>query len=332
MEEPKPTEQEVALEWFVRLRDPALSDGERAAFEAWLRADPRHAEAYREAEELWVALDQLEAPPQPAQDSPRTPLLHRAAPSPGARRPLRRLAQAAAAAAVLLVAVAAGYAVTAPGPVSGLLADYRTSVGERASHRLADGSQIELDAASALSVDFTPQERRVTLHGGVAFFQVAGDKARPFVVQTGLGQIEVLGTAFGVKAADDVVEVTVAENRVAVTHATGARAELGAGQSLRLRRDSLGGIVPADLDQALAWRQGRLVFRDTPLGEVVDMLERYRPGRIEIMDASLRELRVTASFAAGADDKALEAIEAAFPVELMRLTDYLVLIFPRERG
>lgn len=339
MDKPEPAQHEAALEWFVRLRDAELSSEDRDAFATWLRADPRHAAAYREAETLWAALDQLDAETEASPTPPlEAPLDVEAAPLPARpARPANRLWHLAQAAAVAAVALLAAYTLAGPDPVGALLADYSTAVGARESHRLADGSTVELNGATAVSVDFAPGERKVTLRSGEAFFQVAKDASRPFVVDTALGRITALGTGFAVKIGDGFVDVTVAESRVAVAHAVGGRTELAAGQQLRLGRDHLGAVTTPAGVHALAWRDGKLVFRNTPLNEVIDELERQRPGRIELMDARLRDLKVTGAFnleagGAAAGDKVLNAIAGAFPVRLVRVTDYVVLIFPRTPG
>ena len=336
MKTPEPAPQDAALEWLVRLRDTEAGAAERRAFEAWLQADPRHAAAYREAETLWAALDQV-APAATARKARVVPL------PAGRRRAVPRLRRLAQAAAFAGLAVLAGYSVTGPQPLNRLLADYSTAAGAQRTVALADGSAVALNGTSALSLDFTPGERRVVLRGGEAFFEVAKDPRRPFVVETALGQVTVLGTAFVVNTGDGFVDVTVTESRVAVSHAAGGSVTLQAGETVRLQRDRLGAKSTRDAAQALAWRSGKLVFRDTPLGEVVDALERQRPGRIALMDDALHEIRVTGSFnleAAGesetggraAGDNMLDALAAAFPLRVVRVSDYLVLLFPQDRG
>lgn len=324
---PEPSHRDTALEWFVRLRDPELADAARAEFAAWRDADPRHAAAYRQVEALWSALDELPPAQRPGEPGPQPAGVVALRPrGRSLARPLRRLAQAAA---VVLVLVGAGYLLANPTAPDALLADLSTGVGERLQQRLEDGSQVDLDAATALSVDYTDGQRLITLHGGEAYFEVAGDPERPFVVQTALGRVHALGTAFAVKADGGIVDVVVTESRVAVTHTAGQRIELSAGQSLRLLAAGPDTVVTRDPGRVLAWREGRLEFRDTPLAEVVATLERHRHGRIVLTDAGLGDLRVTGAFAADRGDRTLAAIEAAFPVQITYLTDYIVLISPR---
>src|SRR5262249_6139101 len=156
-------------------------------------------------------------------------------------------------------------------------------VGERRSITLADGSRVDLDADSALSVAFSDAQRRITLERGRAFFQVAKDPARPFIVAAGAGEIRALGTAFDVKhGADRTVRVAVAEHAVSVAVA-GDSQRLVEGGMMDYDERGLGPMARADLASLLSWRQDRLFFQDAPLGDVVADLDRYRRGRIVIL-------------------------------------------------
>lgn len=315
--------KDAAAEWFVRLRDDAVSDGDRAAFAAWRDADPAHAEAYREMERLWGGLDRIgdrigrRAAGRRGADRA---LRARTGPkAPGRRRALRRMAAAASVAA----AVGAGaYALTP----TGLLADHRTGAGEQRRVTLEDGSTAHLNTATALSADFTAGSRRIALHGGEAYFEVAKDAARPFVVEAAGGRIEALGTAFSVRHREGAVEVIVTESKVAVSGPGRAAAVVAAGQGVRITDAGVGRVAPADARRALAWRRGRLVFDNRPLGEVLAELERYRPGRIVIIDGGLASLPVTGAFAVADSDVTLETIERTLPLRLYRLSDLLVLV------
>eukprot|EP01042_Synura_sphagnicola_P036120 gene36120-46223_t len=190
---------EAAVAWFVRLRDEEVTEADRAAFAVWLKADPAHERAWGELEALWGALDQVAVPGMVAPVTDR----------PERRRP-RAFWRPLAAAAMLLLAVTAALRLLPPG----LLADYRTGIGERRVVDLADGSRIELGPASAIEVDLGNARRAVRLVAGEAFFTVARDPARPFVVGAGQGEIAVLGTAFDVKIGrSETVSVVVTESK-----------------------------------------------------------------------------------------------------------------------
>jgi transmembrane sensor len=303
----------AAQQWFVLLRDEDATDADRQRFAAWRAADPAHARAWSETEQLWARMDTA-VPALRARDAWQT-----------ARKPDVQISRRGwlrqAAAAALVLGGGAGFALS-----SDLFADHRTGLGERRSLKLADGSMVDLDADSALSVAFSAGQRRISLHRGRAFFQVAADPSRPFVVAANTGEIRALGTAFSVKIAPaGLVQVAVSEHGVAVSF-DGETARVDEGRALAYGTGGMGQVAPVDIASQLAWRQDRLFFQEAPLREVVADLDRYRPGRILIMDADLADLPVTGFFHAGQTEAALQTIEATLPVRLSRLTDRLVVI------
>jgi transmembrane sensor len=310
----KPDAGPVALtaqQWFVRLRDEDATEDDRRRCAAWRAADPAHARAWAETEQLWARMDAVVPALRARQawqaQKPAAPISRRG-----------WLKQAAAAALVLGGGV--GVAVS-----SDLLADHRTGIGERKTLDLADGSKVELDADTALSLAFSADLRRISLHRGRAFFQVAGDPSRPFLVAAGNGEIRALGTAFSVKITPDAVQVAVSEHAVAVSFG-GETARVDEGGALAYGVHGIGQTVATDIASQLAWRQDRLFFQEAPLREVVADLDRYRPGRILILDGDLADLPVTGFFHAGQSEAALQTIEATLPVRLTRLTDRLVVV------
>lgn len=306
--------EDAALAWFVRLRDEEVSEDDKATFRAWLGADPTNAQAYGEVVRLWGGLDGVSQRP--------STLIHPVITHPPARRSaLSRLAMAAS------LAAAFGLGAYALAP-AGFLADHRTSAGEQRTVTLTDGSNMEINTASAISIAFDPEVRQVTLHGGEAYFEVAKDPTRPFVVDAGAGRIEVLGTAFSVRRFGDAVSVIVTESEVEVSGPDGRTAVVRAGQSLEVTESGgLGRTEPADAGKSLAWRRGRLVFDNRPLGEVLAELERYRTGRILIMDSALESLPVTGSFSIARPEDSLQTVERTLPLHLYRLSDLLILVF-----
>lgn len=305
---------DAAVAWFVRLHDEQASMSDHAAFADWLASDPTHAEAWKELDRIWGGLDNVAAanltaaPPPPA--------------APGRRlsyaRPWRRLA----AAAVVLLALASAWSLTP----AGLFADHRTGIGERRTIDLADGSQVELGPDSALDVSFLPGRRGVRLLTGGAFFTVAKDQARAFVVEAGRGQIEVLGTAFDVKIGDDAVSVAVTKNAVAVSAAGGAPVRLNEGQAVSYDGRGVSSVRDADLDAIQAWRQDQLVFHDVPLDTVLAELRRYRRGRVQLIGGDLGRRRVTAVFNAREPEAAIETIARSLELRVLRVTSLFVLL------
>ena len=311
--------RDAATEWFVRLRDDAVSDADRAAFEAWRDADPAHSDAYAEMERLWSGLDQIKRRPGRPNGADGTLGMEAAPASSGRRRALRRMAIAAS------VAIAASLGAHTLSP-TGFLADHRTGAGEHRKITLEDGSTVHLNTATALSAEFTANSRRITLHAGETYFEVAKDAGRPFIVDAEIGRIEALGTAFSVRRTEGAVEVIVTESRITVSAPGRGAAVLAVGQGIRVTDAGLGTVANVDPKMALAWRRGRLVFDNRPLGEVLAELARYRRGRIVTLDSAVEALPVTGSFAVADTDATLETIERTLPVHLYRLSDLLILV------
>ena len=310
---------EQALRWLVVLNDDEADEADREAFAAWLARGPSHEAAWARAQQVWSRAGAIE----PAIRARRAGM---GVMPPTARdqRGWSRRRWLGAAAATGLVAMAGGYAASR----RDLFADHATGVGERRTVALGDGSAVELGSASSLSVSYTAQSRELALHSGEAFFTVAPDPQRPFSVAARGGRTRALGTAFNVKHMPDTVLVTVAEHAVVVEAAGGAAVEVDSERQVRYGPDGLGEVLPVDLGAALAWRRDRLVFHDSPLGEVVADLERYRSGRVLIVDDRIAALPVTAVIDVRETDSMLQTIAATLPVRVRRLTDLLVLIGP----
>lgn len=318
---------EAAVAWFVILQDEEVTDEQRRAFEAWRTAAPENARAWSELERMWGALDALApaeerpvAPVDATREAAVIPLRPAALEQPTRQQPVRGWHPAAIAAA-LLIAVGIGMQTM---PV-GFWSDYRTSVGERRVIALDDGSAVELGSASALDVDFGSDARRVTLVAGEAFFTVAKDPARPFVVGADGGEIAVRGTAFNVKIASNVA-VAVTQNAVDVKTAGSSPVRVAEGYGVHYDARTVSLVTAVDLDAVQAWRHDQLIFHDARLEDVLAELQRYRRGYIQLLSSDLADRRVTAVFDARRPDAALETIARSLDLRLYRATDMLIAI------
>lgn len=201
---------------------------------------------------------------------------------------LRVAATAAAVAVIAVLVLQLQPGLLSFGTVSEAKA-FATKRGERAQIRLAGGTRVHLNAQSRLEVlpGFGEDAREVRLQGQ-AYFEVATDEGRPFLVHAGPTTTTVLGTAFDVEAYSDEVEVVVAEGRVAFgpeapSSQEGAAQEKGGQedvvltgrQAARLRPGRALAVREVDLGRHLAWLRGALVFVDAPFGEVAQKLERW---------------------------------------------------------
>lgn len=294
--QPEQAIREQAAEWAVRDSAGPLSDEQQRALEQWCAADPRHAQAYEFARTTWAdlgALGQI-APP-----------VRRASPSTLARPVPRRsrLRRAMTGVAALLV-LAFGVA-QAPQLLLDWRADYITVAGEVRRVTLPDGSLVDLDSRSAITLAFNDRERRVHLLAGEAVFSaapVSAHERRPFVVEYAGATTRALGTRFVVGQAGEGGWVGMLEHRVAVdllTPPARGRTDQVVEQGQSVRYDQATGVRPwpeQNLQRATDWERGVLVFERQPLAEVVARLNRYRPGRLMVVDSQLAQREVSGVF------------------------------------
>lgn len=294
---------EAAIGWFVLLRDDSATDEDRRRFQLWLQAAPVHVIAWRETERLWSGLDQLGA---------ETTVV-RLPPKRGGGIAMK------IAAGLVVAALGTGWAMA---PV-GLFADHRAAIGGRELVQLEDGSAVELGTGAALDVNYSATRREVRLLAGEAFFTVTPDPDRPFIVQAREGEILVRGTAFNVKIADQV-QVAVTQHTVEVSTGGPETTRVTEGEEVSYGGGHVSAVRLADLDSVQAWRQGQLVFIDTPLDEVITELSRYRHGYIRLLGGDLGQMRVTAVFDATRPDEAIESIARSLALKVYRASDLLI--------
>ncbi|MBA8879010.1 FecR family protein [Phyllobacterium myrsinacearum] len=303
----------TALAWFVKINSGDASQSDRHELDIWLAADGAHAREYEKLSAIWSALDAMPDPRAGVRSTPsRTPTIS------------RRMFIGAA-----TLAIAGGGTVWFAGLPDFVTSDHYTGTSELKTATLTDGSFINLDADTALSVEFTSTVRRIVLQRGRAFFKVAKDASRPFIVEASQGSITALGTEFVVHLSPEDVTVAVQESAVSVAprmDATAARIE--AGEAISYGPSGLGDIRRDASETETAWQRGKLIFEDQPLRKVIADLNRYRSGTIRITDKSLLDLHVSGIFDISNPDGVLDAIIGTLPVKSIQLTRYLVLLRP----
>lgn len=289
-----------------------MAEAEREAFHVWLRADAAHASAYEDMQSLWGELGDIELAPveQRKRRGPRRAML-------------------AGVAGLCLMGLAALVA-----EKSGLKdrwqADFYTEIGETRLLSLEDGSRISLNTDTAISVHYSQKERRITLLRGEAYFDVAKNPERPFIVEDGALTAKALGTHYSVRTGNGALpqEVQVEEGRVEVT--TGAEiAVLTPGEAVTLGGDGRLMRARKDVAKSMAWREGKLVFSGQPLREVLDILSQYRRGRIVILDEAAARQHVSGIFDLKDTDQALTILEESLPVSVSRVSGMLVFVRSR---
>jgi transmembrane sensor len=268
-------------------------DAKRADFDAanrWRRQSPAHDAAFAEATRLW----------QDFGAAGRALLAQEGTPAwPSPPMALSRRAMLGGAAA--MAAAAAAYAVVHPPldlwpSLDELRADYRTATGEQRGVTLADDVSVRMNTQTAIAVP-TPagDQDRVTLIAGEASFVMPPQSTRALAVVAEAGVTVANRARFDIRNIGRSVCVTCFEGDVQVMH--GARSILvGVDRQLRYDRETVGEAVAINPTDAAAWRDGVLIFRDTPLSDVVAEFNRYRPGKIMLVKAGLAQKSVNGRF------------------------------------
>ncbi|WNV03773.1 FecR family protein [Candidatus Methylospira mobilis] len=319
MEQPEDTDKlrEEAIAWLVRLHAPGCNEAERRACNRWLAESPRHRAAYAQAEAQWRWMEQFKSQRFRAREDA---LRYR----PKNKLTPKRLVIFATAASLLLFC---GMIVLRLGGWYDVGTRYIAAKGEREVVVLDDGSRLELNTDSEIKVHLNRWRRSVELVRGEVYFNVTHDGERPFEVQAGGGRTTDIGTAFEVYLQPETVLVAVQEGRVRV-EARGS-CNLAAGQQITYNRRGEFSMIPArEIADLTAWRQGRMVFHDRPLSEVLSEIGRYHDISIRISDAKQRNLRVSGAFRTASLDAILNTITSTLPVKVERINEHEVLLKP----
>lgn len=270
-----------AAAWIRRRNFWAWTDENQQELDAWLDAALAHRIAYWRLNAALTRTERLAAlRPNPETAEPETK---------GRFAPLAlRIA-----AAVLLIA-GAGFASIDYYTSSPRERVFSTPVGGHEMVSFADGSRVELNTDTVLRTQMTSGARNIWLEKGEAYFQVKHDPAHPLVVIAGKHQITDLGTKFSVDRAPGKLEVALLEGSVRFGSANGASQLLKPGDEVTATPHSVSVTKKSEqeLENALAWRHGLLVFKYTPLAEAAAQFNRYNEKKLVVADPGVAQLTV----------------------------------------
>ncbi|WP_201193430.1 FecR domain-containing protein [Pseudomonas fluorescens] len=296
-----------ALDWLIVMDSPSAQQSQQ--FNEWLEASALHAEAYAKARAIWEGPQVAECAQHLAARPAKVTVLARLRPH---WKPL-------ATAAVLIL----GLFSFSNLPMR-LQADHLTVVGERQRVQLEDGSKVLLNTNSAFSSTINDRQRVARLYQGEAFFEVPAHLGQPLEIDAGPVKASVHDTAFAVRYLDGVAQVQVQRGDVDLRATRDdARIRLSAGESIRIGPN--GFDRPAKLDAAteLAWVQGRLVFENCPLNQVLAELRRYYPGWIINTNEQLADVTVTGNYRL---DQPLDVVRSLAHITSARLQEFPKLV------
>lgn len=309
-----------ALAWRRIQSERELDADERAHLDAWLEEDTRHKGAYIRATVIDNAIAQAVAQHKLYPGEDRYALRSDAAEPQGAnRRALLKYGAWAAGVGLLGVGVSLN--------VTERRTTLSTSRGEFRRVALADTSVASINSSSRLEVKLTRDKRQITLVKGEAWFEVAKDKTKPFVVEAGDVRVRAVGTAFGVRRFKDGAEVLVTEGTVEVWTGN-AKALLTAGQRSFVPYRTAQITVarqPQEIQRKLAWREGKLIFTRQTLGEAVADFNRYSVKKIIISDPALETKRIFGQYQIDAAEQFAKDIGAYLNVPIEVSLDSIVI-------
>lgn len=294
--------------WISRLEEGGIELTDE--FNHWLAADPRHQDAYERTSRIWQETAELEIMAHQLTIDPPDQHINIFAWNFSGK-----LSRPLLAGVVSLCILCALIIITFPQN------DYVTEVAEISEIELADGTIVTLGAKSRLSVDFTPQERRVTLHHGEAYFSVARDINKPFFVETGKAIVRVVGTRFNVRTGPDNFEVLVEEGKVEVTQTqdTPVKKILTRGQKISSATNkNMAQVEKIDASYVGAWRTGILFYDNVALKDVIFDANRYSQHPIVIGSDDLADLKILASFRTDQIDQMIETLATNLPIYVTR--------------
>lgn len=330
-----------AAEWWIILQG-GVSRTQRQRYVEWLRESSVHvAEMLLIAQihgamsqfERWALVSTTDSSSECAGEDTVVPFVAKGADTDALRRlPERRRTTSAvrrslAAALLILIAAIAGWWLSTNGQV------IETERGERREVALADGSVVQVDPETRLRVKYEAHARRVFFDRGRALFHVAKNPTRPFLVDAHETTVRAVGTAFAVERGARSIVVTVAEGQVAILpanlpasmEATDRRTESGMHALLSANEqvtvDRSGTVQPVrivDSNQALAWADGKLVFKQVPVTEVIRQFNRYNRIQLTVTDPELAGQAINGVFNAAEPESFVAFLQTVAAVKVTR--------------
>jgi len=329
------TVREQAAEWFSLKRSGQMTAQEACELQLWLDADPAHGVVLDRLEGLWRAAGTARADPE-------LMAVREAAVRERRRARARRRLAFAAMAASLAVVVGAGWGALKAGLLEPLgwpppaEQEFHTGLGQTQTVNLPDGSVVTLDTGTVLRASETRRRRMVALDQGRAFFRVAKDPTRPFVVSAQGKTVTATGTAFDVRVDPGRFAVTLVEGRVTVAEPRGQfwrgqSAALSPGWRLEARDDRQWTVSKVNTAEETSWLNGWLTFNGRPLEEVAAELNRYSARKIVIADPAIARTPIVGGFRAGDVDGLVKMAKAYRLARVGAQTDAAVdLVAPRK--
>jgi len=303
-----------ATRWIVLLRSGHASEADWQAYRQWRAQDPRH-------EQLCAQLEtRLGVFKVPIAQGVSGKVLQQALTTPGTSR--RKLLQGAL--ACTGVALGASLLVSQRTALGELTADVSTGTAERRTVSLPDGSELFLNAKSAVDLDFSGPHRIVRLLDGELRVKVAVNPVTPFQLVTPQALIHVLGSDLTVREREGQGLVVALKGALQIARQGLETLQLQTGHEVSYDRYGFSPVRVMSLGAA-AWVDGLLEVRDVPLAQIIEALRPYRGGVLRI-DPAVAELRVSGMFRLDKTEQVLDTLARTLPIQVLRRSDYWVTV------
>lgn len=326
----------IACEWVAKLDRGELSTGESRQLTAWLKQDPGNRAALAAQLQEWSDMSVLqelthlglEQEHHSWSDALRGFCLSWRKPYLGGALSIGVLAISVAYFAEFKWAEISPYGNTQTAVELAI----NTSIGEQKREALPDGSVVHVNTRSAAEISYTREQRSVVLQEGEAFFDVASEEGRPFVVYAGDTSVRAIGTAFAVHRENGIVSVSVTEGTVefvsaGITNIVSAEQDSLADGNYAVYADQKTSVEirPAEvLARHLAWQDGMLEFRGEPLEYVINELSRYTDAQIVIIDDEIKDVRLGGYFKIGDIEGLTSTLELGFNIQVDVVSSELI--------
>lgn len=323
--------EKIASEFVARLHSGELTTDDEKSFEMWLLEDPRNKIEYEKHLQVWSLSEDLREDCEFINEVSDYSAVNKAS------RNFMKIA-------VSIFFIGSIFMMTNYFWINKGQNVYSTMIGKQKTISLDDGSVVTMNTNTRILVDMSSDERFVKLEYGEAFFNVARDESRPFVVEAGERAVRVLGTSFNVLLDAERTKVGVIEGLVAV-HESGEEIldfeaivssesndkaiTLEAGNLLTFQ--NMASIEPVkeqleDISRLDEWRKQIITFDEQSMLEVLKELNRYSSRKILVEDREVVDLKVSGVFPLTDIESILEGMEHSFPVNIIRYTDRIVIV------
>ncbi|WP_418187480.1 FecR family protein [Aliarcobacter lanthieri] len=305
--------KDEAIHW-ATLRKEGFSESQEKEFELWLEKSDLHKKAFNEANVIYSIFKNI-----PKEQSEF--LSKQSHKSIRKMKFIDRTVKPLIGFAAILACLFIGYKFFIPNYTQ----SYHTAFNAIKNDLLPDGTKISVDTNTKLSVSYFNNRRKVLLENGQAFFEVAKDENKPFIIDSGKTKIEVVGTKFEVRNLDNITTVNVKEGAVKVSFDTSL---IRPNKDISILKQGdkviisdigvLQYIGKTPIEEIAPWEHDEIIFSKTTLKEAFKSFSRYQNLEIEFKNKKFEDKLFSGKFNTLEVDRFIFAIQKIYPVKVIK--------------